>query len=71
MKSFLWLVVGIVAGFAIAHQVNKTEQGKQFFDELDRKAHDFGAAVNDGYRRREAELRSAIDDAEDTITDLS
>ncbi|QDZ13847.1 hypothetical protein [Humibacter ginsenosidimutans] len=71
MKSFLWFVVGIGAGFAIAHQVNKTEQGKQFFDELDRKAHDFGAAVSEGYRKREAELRAVIDDAEDTIADLS
>lgn len=71
MKSFLWFVVGIAAGFAIAHKVNSTDQGKQFFDELDRKAHDFGAAVSDGYRKREAELRTAIDKAEDAISDLS
>ena len=71
MKSFLWFVVGIAAGFALAHQVNKADQGKQFFEELDRKAHDFGAAVSDGYRKREAELRSAIDQAEDVISDLS
>ncbi|MGN6127295.1 MAG: hypothetical protein ACTHON_12060 [Humibacter sp.] len=71
MKSFVWFVVGIVAGFAIAHQVNKTAQGKQFFEDLDRKAHDFGAAVGDGYRRREAELRTAIDEADDTISGLS
>ena len=71
MKSFLWFVAGIVGGFALAHQLNKPEQGKQFFDELDRKAHDFGAAVSDGYHKREAELREAIDRAEDTISDLS
>jgi hypothetical protein len=71
MKSILWFAVGIAAGFAIAHQVNKTQQGRQFFDELDRKAHDFGEAVSEGYRKREAELRSAIDDAADAITDLS
>jgi hypothetical protein len=71
MKSFLWFVVGIVAGFAIAHQVNKSQQGKQFFDELDRKAHDFGAAVSEGYRKREAELRTAIDDAGDIVSGLS
>jgi len=71
MKSFLWFVVGIGAGFAIAHQVNKTEQGKQFFSELDQKAHDFGAAVSEGYHKREAELRAAIDGAADTLDDLS
>ncbi len=71
MKSILWFVVGVIAGFGIAHQVNRTDQGKQFLDELDRKAHDFGAAISEGYRKREAELRSALDDAKDTIADLS
>jgi hypothetical protein len=60
MKSLLWLMVGVAAGFAIAHQVNKTSQGKAFFEDLDAKARDFGAAVSDGYRKREEELRSAI-----------
>ena len=64
MKSFLWLVVGIAIGFAVAHKVNKTPQGKQFFSDIDKKARDFGSAVSDGYRKREAELRSAIEDAE-------
>ena len=31
MKNVLWLIVGIAAGFALAHQVNKTQEGKQFF----------------------------------------
>lgn len=57
MKSFIWLVVGVVAGFAVAHQVNKTDQGKRFFGDLETKARDFGAAVADGYHAREAELR--------------
>lgn len=61
MKSLFWLAVGVVAGFTIAHQVNKTAQGKAFFEDLDAKARDFGAAVSDGYRKREEELRSAID----------
>ncbi|HWU45867.1 MAG TPA: hypothetical protein VN133_03805 [Humibacter sp.] len=71
MKSFIWLVVGVVGGFAIAHQLNKTEQGKRFFEELDQKARDFGAAVSEGYHAREAELRDAVGDAEETISDLS
>ncbi|GAA1444734.1 hypothetical protein [Leifsonia poae] len=61
MKSFLWLIVGVAIGFAVAHKVNETPQGKQFFSSLDKKARDFGEAVGDGYRQREAELRSAID----------
>jgi hypothetical protein len=71
MKSFLWLVVGVAVGFVVAHKVNETPQGRALFSDIDRKARDFGSAVNDGYRRREAELRSAIDNAADTISDLS
>jgi polyhydroxyalkanoate synthesis regulator phasin len=71
MKSILWFVIGIAAGFAIAHQVNKTEQGKRFFDELNKKAQDFGEAVGEGYRKREAELRDALEGAGETISDLS
>lgn len=61
MKNVLWLIVGIAAGFAVAHQVNKTQEGKQFFSTIDARAREFGEAVGEGYRRREAELREAID----------
>ena len=61
MKSFLWLLVGVVLGFVVAHQVNETSKGREFFSSIDKKARDFGEAVTDGYRQREAEIRSAID----------
>jgi hypothetical protein len=70
MKSILFLIVGVAAGFVIAHQVSRTEQGKKFFDDVDSKAREFGSAVVDGYKTREAELRAAVADAEDLITDL-
>ncbi len=62
MKSLIWLVIGIGLGFAVAHKVNSTAQGKQFFGDIDKKARDFGNALTDGYRKREAELRTAITD---------
>lgn len=71
MKSLLWFLTGLTAGFVAAHQFGKTEPGRQFFGDLDRKARDFGAAVADGYHAREAELRDAIDGAAETIADLS
>ncbi len=70
MKSALFLVIGVAVGFLVAHQVSKTPQGKAFFDEVDSKAREFGSAVVDGYKAREAELRAAVADAEDVIADL-
>lgn len=70
MKSFLWLVVGVFVGFAVARRLPESPRGRLLGD-FDRRARDFGTAVSDGYRRREEELRSAIDTASGTIGDLS
>ena len=70
MKSILLLVVGAAAGFVIAHQVSRTPEGKRFFEDVDTKAREFGSAVVDGYKAREAELRAAVAEAEDVIADL-
>jgi hypothetical protein len=58
MKNILLLVIGVGAGFAIAHQVSKTPAGKQFFEDVDNRAREFSAALIDGYKAREAELHS-------------
>ena len=70
MKGLLLLAVGVAAGFVVAHQVAKTPEGRQFFDDVDSKAREFGSAVVDGYKAREAELRAAVAEAEDVIADL-
>jgi hypothetical protein len=71
MRGLLLLIVGAAAGFVIAHQVAKTPQGKQFFDNVDAKAKEFGDAVVEGYRSREAELRSAMSDAQAAVVDIT
>jgi hypothetical protein len=70
VKKFLLLAVGVGIGFAAAHQYSKTPQGRQFFDDVDAKAREFGSAVVDGYKAREAELRAAASDAHDAADDL-
>jgi len=71
MKNVLWLAVGVAAGFVVAHIVSRTEGGERFFSEVDDKAREFGSAVIDGYKAREAELRAAVAEAEDVIADLA
>lgn len=61
MKGLLLLGVGVAAGFVIAHQVSKTPEGQKFFADIDKKAKDFGDAVVQGYKSREAELRETVD----------
>jgi hypothetical protein len=70
MKGVLLLAAGVAIGFVVAHQVAKTPEGKQFFEDVDSKAREFGNAVIDGYKAREAELRAAVSEAEDVIADL-
>ncbi|MGO2659766.1 hypothetical protein [Mycetocola reblochoni] len=58
MKNAVWLIVGIVTGFVVAHQVNKSHAGHEFFAELDGRIREFTDSVSDAYNRREAELRT-------------
>lgn len=75
MRNLLWLVAGIGAGFVVAHEINKTQRGKEFFADLDLKLREFSETVADAYKEREAELRDKIDDlardAEDALGDLN
>lgn len=64
MKKFVWMLVGVGVGFALAHRVSKTEVGARLFADINTRAREFGDAVSDGYHQREAELRSAIGDPE-------
>ncbi len=71
MKKILWLVAGVGLGFVAAHQLNKSPEGRRFFEDVDAKAREFGGAVVDGYKAREAELRTAVADAEEAIADFA
>jgi hypothetical protein len=70
VKNLLLLAVGVAAGFVAAHVVSRTPEGKRFFDDLDARAREFASAVVDGYQAREAELRAAVAEAEDVISDI-
>jgi hypothetical protein len=61
MKNILWLIVGVGLGFVAAHQINKTPEGKRFFEN----------AVVDGYKEREAELRAAVAASPDLLSDFT
>lgn len=71
MKNILWLTVGVGLGFVAAHQINRTPEGKRFFEDIDSRAHEFSSAVVDGYKEREAELRAVVAGSEEALSDLT
>ncbi|AQX80292.1 hypothetical protein ITJ66_11140 [Plantibacter sp. VKM Ac-2885] len=75
MKNVFWLIVGIGAGFVVAHEINKTQSGKRFFSELDSRVREFTDTVGDAYKEREAQLRdtaeSVVARVEDAAEDLT
>ncbi|TDN44774.1 hypothetical protein EDF64_104177 [Curtobacterium flaccumfaciens] len=58
MKQLFFVVVGVAIGFAVAHRVANTPGGARFFADVDARTKAFTGAVADGYRSREAELRT-------------
>jgi hypothetical protein len=71
MKGALLLIAGVAIGFVVAHEVSKTDTGRKFFDDVDSKTREYGDAVVQGYRAREAELKTAVANAQDAIDDLA
>ena len=57
VKSIVWFAVGVAAGFVVAHQVNQTKQGREFFSSSTPRRSAFGKAIAEGYHERDAELR--------------
>ncbi|ROP66326.1 hypothetical protein EDF24_3327 [Curtobacterium sp. PhB130] len=58
MKQLFFVAVGVVIGFLVAHRVSRTSAGATFLAEVDARTKAFTSAVADGYRSREAELRT-------------
>ncbi len=56
MSRFGWFVAGLGLGAFAAIQAKDNPQVKAAADELIGAAKDFGNAVSEGYREREAEL---------------
>ncbi|MEY4742404.1 MAG: hypothetical protein RL672_1154 [Actinomycetota bacterium] len=56
MKKAFWLLTGIAAGLVIAKQLDENPKAQAVVDDAAKRAKDFGAAIADGFREREAEL---------------
>ncbi len=58
MKKILWFAVGIGLGMFASKQLAENPKAQNLVSGARDRAKDFGAAVSDGFREREAELAS-------------
>lgn len=56
MKKFFWLMTGVAAGLVIAKQIESNPRAQAVVDDATAKAKEFGAAIAEGFKEREAEL---------------
>jgi hypothetical protein len=71
MKSALLMLGGVVLGFAVAHAVNRTPEGKRFLEGVDARIEDVRAAAVEGFRTRNAEVRALAAGADRAASDRS
>ena len=63
MKKVLWFVVGVAAGFVVAHFVNKDPRGREVLAEVDARISEFTERMSEAYHEQEANLSAIVDDA--------
>lgn len=61
MSRAFWFVAGVVGGFIAAHEINKTERGREFFALINERTQEFTEAVSDAYRAYAAEAVHKVD----------
>ena len=68
MKKFFWLMTGVAAGLVIARQIESNPRAQAVVDDATAKAKEFGAAIAEGFKEREAELAVPVETAKLSAT---
>lgn len=56
MKKLFWFAAGIGLGIAAARQLEENPKAQDLAADVSKRAKEFGAAVSEGFREREAEI---------------
>ena len=56
MNKLIWFIAGVSIGVLTAQQLRENPKAKELASDVTRRAKEFGAAVSDGFREREAEI---------------
>ncbi|MEY4390800.1 MAG: hypothetical protein RLZZ400_543 [Actinomycetota bacterium] len=59
MRKLFWLTSGIALGLVIAKQIEQNPAAKAIANDVEKAAREFGAAVSEGFKEREAEIEKS------------
>jgi hypothetical protein len=59
MKRGFWLISGIAIGLVAARRLSESPTAQAVVDDAARRAKEFGTAVAEGFKEREAELSTS------------
>lgn len=59
MKRGFWLISGIAIGLVAARRLAENPKAQAVVDDAARRAKEFGTAVSEGFKEREAEITTA------------
>ena len=68
MRKLFWLTSGIALGLVIAKQIEQNPAAKAIANDVEAAAREFGAAVSEGFREREAEVSKPAKPKSSTTT---
>jgi hypothetical protein len=57
MKRAFWLITGVAIGLAAAKRISENPTAQAVVDDAAKRAKEFGEAVAEGFREREAEAK--------------
>jgi len=60
MKKIFWFATGIAAGLAVAKRIAEDPKAQAAVGDATKRARDFGAAISEGFKEREAELAKPV-----------
>jgi hypothetical protein len=59
MKRGFWLISGVALGLVLARRVADNPKAQAVVDDAARRAKEFGSAVAEGFKEREAEVKAS------------
>lgn len=69
MKNLVWFVLGVGAGFVLAHVVNKDPRGHELLGEIDARISEFTDRIGDAYREQQTRLNDLVAEVTDAASD--